>query len=49
VGAAAIAAGATLYLIGWNRGRADSGDSVSLALTPILGPGETRLILKGAF
>jgi hypothetical protein len=49
VGAAAIAAGATLYAIGWNHGRADSPGSLSVALTPILAPGETRLILKGAF
>jgi hypothetical protein len=49
VGMAAIAAGATLYAVGWGKGRAQSADSATLALAPLVVPGQASLILQGAF
>ncbi len=44
VGAAAIATGAILYIVGW-----PSAQSTSVALSPVLGPDGASVMLKGKF
>jgi hypothetical protein len=46
VGAACVATGAVLYLLGRKTGASDSS---TVAVVPALAPGEAGAVLKGAF
>jgi hypothetical protein len=46
VGAAAMVAGTTLYVLGWSAGRSDS-TGMSLSAVPVVGPSGAMLVLQG--
>jgi hypothetical protein len=48
VGAAAVLAGATLYVLGWPSERAASG-TTGISLLPTYTPGLTGMALHGSF
>jgi tetratricopeptide (TPR) repeat protein len=45
LGAACVAAGAVLYILGWKS----HGSSASVALAPALGPGQAGAVIEGSF
>jgi hypothetical protein len=46
LGATAMVAGATLYLLGW---RANNAGQSSLAVVPVVLPGEASFVMRGSF